>query len=565
MSDFQLVELAADSLVGTVIDERYQILERIGVGGMASVYKARHLGLDSFIALKLLHETSTEHGAIKRFQNEAKFACGLSHPNIAKTTAFGVHNERPYIVMEFIAGQSLAARLAKSPLVLEEALPVFQQCCDALRYAHEQGLIHRDIKPSNIMIDESLPDKPRPKVTDFGIATTGDVNQRLTKTGELLGSPSYMSPEQWRGELVDTRSDIYSFGCLMYETLTGQTPFDGANSFQIMIKHLDHPCPLPSKLDSRLKKIDAVILKTLAKDPLRRYQSFEQLLNDLRTIEAGGKLTLPSPIVSNSKWAGAFQNRKLLLTIICALAMCSLAATAFCTIHTESPNNVRPRRITFSPFERRHVLYTSLSNMVDPKTGAIPSKFSQEALKEANHYLESSIMPLARGADNMITISDASLSSHYSLINRFTLVYDFNPEKEADHLLKVQDWRIAAEESGKAHPNMERWKAFVDIFRYTPSLRPYGGLAVQRLQSEARMLQNRISNELNENPSPHAFAYLKAFADDQANMLEWAETIEVDPKYHIPKTAETERLSNMSNSLIERVNKLLDEWDFKRK
>lgn len=274
-----------------IIGERWLILERLGEGGMSVVYKAKHLEINRVVAIKVLlpHLTSNAKN-LKRMMQEGKAAGSLNHPNVMKIDDFGHTSDgRTFIIMEFINGRSLAEVIEQEgKLEPMRALFIFVQAVNALSHAHERNIIHRDLKPSNLML---VPDEEHDelvKVVDFGIAKLlGDEEEQmlhLTQTGEVFGSPLYMSPEQCRGQKLDARSDIYSMGCLMYETLSGKAPIRGANILDTMQRQLSEmPVPLVDERapDSLLKRLNAIVIKCLAKDREDRYRTMADLETDL--------------------------------------------------------------------------------------------------------------------------------------------------------------------------------------------------------------------------------------------------------------------------------------------
>ncbi|HNB22107.1 MAG TPA: serine/threonine-protein kinase [Candidatus Melainabacteria bacterium] len=282
-----------------IFDNCWLITERLGEGGMSVVYKARHLELNRIVAIKvLLPHLTTNTKNLQRFKQEAVTASALSHPNLIRVENFGVTPEgRTFIIMDFVEGMSLADVIAKEgKLDPVRAVFVFVQAANALQHAHERNVIHRDLKPSNIMLINMGDEGESVKIVDFGIAKLllddEDQVQHLTQTGEVFGSPLYMSPEQCRGEKLDLRSDIYSMGVLMYEALTGHAPVRGANAFETMHKQLSEiPAPIvDSKApDSLLKRLNAVVMKALEKDPSARYQSMEELERDLNNALIGAE------------------------------------------------------------------------------------------------------------------------------------------------------------------------------------------------------------------------------------------------------------------------------------
>lgn len=264
---------------GDIYDNKLQIIECLGQGGMGVVYKVMHLTLEELFALKVVRaEIISDPAAVKRLKNEAQLASQLLHDNIVRVTASGMCDGTPYILMEFLTGDSLAEKLAKrSPLSIEELFPIVEQCCHALSHAHARGIAHLDLKPGNIW----LQDNNNVKLLDFGIAKAIDEGQdsrKLASTGTLVGSPAYMSPEQCRGRAPSAASDVYSLGCVIYECLTGETPFTGEVMSAVLLKHLNEAPRRPSKHVASLQPFDEIILKMLSKEPKQRPKLAEVLL-----------------------------------------------------------------------------------------------------------------------------------------------------------------------------------------------------------------------------------------------------------------------------------------------
>lgn len=279
------------SLTGEVLKQRYEIQDLLGSGGMASVYRARDVSTGSTYAVKVISSMLGDQGLLaQRLEVEANAARALNHPAICAVHDSGeTASGSAYLLMDFIDGQTLDTILDKEESLSEaRAIELFLQVCRGLAHAHEKNVIHRDLKPSNLMLDE-VDGHDNVKILDFGIAKiTGEDQEdktKLTQTGELIGSPLYMSPEQCRGDQLDGRSDIYSFGCLMYEVLCGHTPFSGENPIKIIIKHLSNdPPPLPDDISRGLQ---TVVARCLEKDALDRYQSASELLEDLQRVKDG--------------------------------------------------------------------------------------------------------------------------------------------------------------------------------------------------------------------------------------------------------------------------------------
>jgi beta-lactam-binding protein with PASTA domain/predicted Ser/Thr protein kinase len=273
-----------DTLINTLFDGRYRIVRKLGSGGMADVYLAEDEELGRRIAIKILNDRhANDEQFVERFRREAKNAAGLSHPNIVAIYDRGEAEGTYYIAMEYLDGRSLKELVvARGPLPISDAIDATRQVLAALRFAHRKGVVHRDIKPHNVMADAD----GRLKVTDFGIARAG-VSQ-MTEAGSIIGTAQYLSPEQARGAPVDQRSDLYSIGVVLYEMLTGKTPFSGETPVEIAMKHLSDP-PRPPSLERPdiSPDLDMVVLRALAKHPEDRFQTAEELDAELERVSRG--------------------------------------------------------------------------------------------------------------------------------------------------------------------------------------------------------------------------------------------------------------------------------------
>jgi serine/threonine protein kinase len=275
-----------------LLDNRYQVLSLIATGGMGSIYKARQPALNKTVAIKMLKVQNRGDGAWARFEQEAKAVSQLEHPNIIRVYDFGeTADGQPFMVMDFVEGSNLQNLLkAENNLPIEEGLNIFRQICAGMTHAHSRKVFHRDLKPGNIMLSGLEGTNPQVRIVDFGLAKVMDGTedlQALTQTGEVFGSPLYMSPEQALGKKVDARSDIYSLGCIMHETLTGTLPLMGATPFETLMKHMnDKPLNLrQAKRDGKYSdELVALCSKTLAKDPNKRFQTMEELREALDAV-----------------------------------------------------------------------------------------------------------------------------------------------------------------------------------------------------------------------------------------------------------------------------------------
>ena len=269
------------NLEGRVLGNRYEMIKKIGNGGMATVYKATDLVLKRYVAVKILRdEFTTDEEFIKRFETEAQSAARLTHPNIVSIFDVGVDNGIYYIVMELIQGKTLKEIITeeRGPLPWKWSVNVAIQIASALEMAHKNNIIHRDIKPHNIIITED----GIAKVTDFGIAKAVS-NSTITAFGTTIGSVHYFSPEHARGGYTDAKSDLYSLGVVMYEMVTGKVPFDADTPVSVALKHMqEEPVPPIEENPNLPESINQIILKALKKDPMFRYQTSTEMLQDLR-------------------------------------------------------------------------------------------------------------------------------------------------------------------------------------------------------------------------------------------------------------------------------------------
>jgi serine/threonine protein kinase len=277
----------------------YELLEEVGEGGMGVVFKARHRVTNGVLAIKvMLPEIAQKRKNVQRFLIEAKAASSLKHPNICKVFDFGsTESGLSYLVMEWIDGISLGRKVIRDKRVpAAGAIRIFQQISTALAHAHERKVIHRDLKPENIMLTRDSEGRTEVKVVDFGIAKMihedADVTRSytLTSDGMVVGTPLYMSPEQARSHTIDGRSDIYSLGCLMYFTLTGNPPFIGETGVDTVYKHINEP---PPPIDSALNippDLIRIVRRSLEKKPEDRYQTMQELSVDLKKLSKGVSL-----------------------------------------------------------------------------------------------------------------------------------------------------------------------------------------------------------------------------------------------------------------------------------
>lgn len=295
-----------------VIAERYETLFELGAGGMGVVYKARDSLLKNFVAIKMLRANDLTPEEFLRFQIEAKAAGNLNHPNIVTIYTFGMDGHLPYMIMEYVEGTSLTSFIKEhGPLTFEEAMPIFAQICDGMTHAHRKGVLHRDLKCSNILLSKKDSGELQVRILDFGIAKIEGEDGSVTKTGLVLGSPRYMSPEQFSGGKLDARSDVYSMGCIIFEVLTGRAPYEAENI--LALKQLHESAPIPDPQDfcpgrHFSEALKVVMKKALAKTPANRYQKMDHLkaallsaLNNPDSPHGDFRIGMLSPFNAGSK------------------------------------------------------------------------------------------------------------------------------------------------------------------------------------------------------------------------------------------------------------------------
>lgn len=386
---------------GDVASGRYRIQSLIGHGGMGIVYKVEQIFLRKELAMKVLSTRCVSDITVRRFQTEARAAFGIDHPNLISVHDFGLLDDKvPFLVMDYIDGESLSERIAtRGTLEVNEAVPIFLRICFGLGYAHQQGVIHRDIKPSNIMLVAGMDvrDEGSVKIVDFGIAKFTQVEkndiQALTRTGEVFGSPLYMSPEQCSGNPVDERSDIYSLGCVFFEALTGTTPFVGANALSTMMLHMGERTP--SMKEASMGKdfpplLEQIIVKMLAKSASDRYQNMAHVAADLaaleRNLEDPHLLANTIMVVDESKKTSSEPNqlsisKTALYLIMACVVILSSVISSLITLSFENNNHpsVKPqtsfRKLKVDKylmdFENR--LFTSLDLKAERPTMSNPA------------------------------------------------------------------------------------------------------------------------------------------------------------------------------------------------
>lgn len=349
----QVEEKVRKKLVAsTIIADRYEVIEKIGEGAMGVVYKARHTELGRTHAIKVLRTKIVDDSASReRFKREGKIAASLNHPNLTAIYDCGEMSDGfPFLVMDFVEGHSLDQMIKRfGCLSADVAVPLFIQMCKGLAHAHQKGIIHRDLKPGNVMI-VSEGKNTSAKIMDFGIAKHTEAESNLTNTGEVFGSVFYMSPEQCAGQSLDARTDIYSLGCLMYETLAGKPPLRGENAVQTIYKHMNEKPKSFLEIGAAVPKdIEDIIFKAMEKDPARRFQSADEMAASLERLlgpstpglEANPQertaVSAPLSTYQQTSIVGTKSKRGAVVTAIAALLLLGGIAIGFMTTQQRQP------------------------------------------------------------------------------------------------------------------------------------------------------------------------------------------------------------------------------------
>ena len=337
------------SVIGTRLNGRYRIEDRIGSGGMSTVYRAFDETLEREVAIKVLHgHISEDEAALERFRREARTVARLSHPHVVMVIDAGEDDGHPYIVFEHVRGETLKDRIKREgPLPVAEAIAYAIEIGRALQAAHERGLVHRDVKPQNVLIDE----EGRAKVTDFGIAL-GIEREQLTGAGKVIGTTDYVSPEQAMGKEVTGQSDIYSLGIVLYEMLTGTVPFTGDNHVTVAMKHIHEGLP---DVQSRRPEVSAALAsmvdRATAKECSARYPSMADFVRDLEEVltyesaRSGGATGEATAILSQlpgTVSGRAKRRRRLTLALVYVAIAVGVAALAALLINGENQQSEPP-------------------------------------------------------------------------------------------------------------------------------------------------------------------------------------------------------------------------------
>jgi eukaryotic-like serine/threonine-protein kinase len=325
-------------MVGEVLSDRYEVEQLVGTGGMSSVFRAHDRLLDRKVALKVLHQQYTEDAEyVERFRREARAVAALSHPNIVTVIDRGEHENRQFIVFEYVDGENLKALIERrGPAPVTTSLELALQIARGLSFAHQRGLIHRDVKPQNVLLNGD----GQAKVTDFGIARSVDVQHGMTQTGTVLGTSDYIAPEQAQGQRVDEHTDVYSLGVVLYEMLTNEVPFPGENFVAVAMRHINEAPPsIRDKRPDVSPRLEAAVQRAMAKRPEDRW-TMADFCRELEAnlAEAKGDTTVPSPVVRRARAARRGPNPwPIVLALLTLIAIGAVIAYLLANRSNNSP------------------------------------------------------------------------------------------------------------------------------------------------------------------------------------------------------------------------------------
>ncbi|MGH2592932.1 MAG: protein kinase domain-containing protein [Anaerolineae bacterium] len=470
----------------------YRISEQLGSGGMATVFKAYHASLDRYVAIKVLHPAFKEDpNFLARFQREARVVARLEHPNIVPVYDYNDHSGQPYLVMRYVEGETLKARLARDPLSLEEILKVVHSVGVALIYAHGQGVLHRDIKPSNVM----LTPKGDVFLTDFGLARIAQAGESTLSQDSVLGTPQYISPEQARGDRdLDVRTDVYSLGVVVYELLVGRVPYQADTPYAVVHDHIFTPLPMPRSINPNLSEpLERFLLKTLSKDRADRFQSIEDMLAGLNraVAESGIKLSgsistiiqpdsaptlAAAPQLADAPAAATSKKPVSPLVWIGLGALIVIAIVAVLLL-------ARPRQIPAAPIATRNPPANTPAPVDNPPPD--PGQTTRQILGEANAFFRqgNDLVLQARPDEARATFQQAAEKAEEGL---GTLSAPGTPAEGELHVLAAESW-LASGHPDRAEPHFD-WL----VESAQDKAKPLTGLAL------AYLLQDRVDDALHQ-------------------------------------------------------------------
>ena len=370
-----------EDLIGKQFGQ-YQIVEPLGEGGMAAVYKGYQPAMERFVAVKVLpRQMASSDEFLTRFRREAKLLAQLQHPHILPVFDYGEADGYPYIIMPFVHSGTLTELLTRGRLPLSEVRRIMIQLGEALGYAHARGMIHRDIKPSNVLIDE----QGNCLLSDFGLARMADASAKLTTSGAIMGTPAYMSPEQGAGSKVDHRSDIYSLGIVLYEMVTSRVPYVAETPIAVVFKHIQDPLPSARDFNPTLpESIELVLLKALAKRPEDRFQTAEEFIQAIRLAIPERDPVEKTFVVSNTAGVLAKDQRpnRIPVWAFAGIGAVVLIAITIFVAMTSKANNSPPPVATTVPTHLNTSVPTNLPSPTSLASTSTVEPSSSEIFKD---------------------------------------------------------------------------------------------------------------------------------------------------------------------------------------
>ncbi len=432
-----------DSLIGKTIG-KYQIVEHLGRGGMAQVYKAYQPALDRYVAIKLMHSFLAEDkGFLNRFQREARAVAQLRHPNIVQLIDFDVTDGvYYYMVMEFIDGHTLKVRLQEmadnnQTMPVDEAIRIARDVAGALSYAHSHDMLHRDIKPSNVMLNQ----ESQVILTDFGIAKILS-NPQYTASGGMTGTPSYISPEQGLGEPGDARSDLYSLGTMFFQMMAGRLPYEADTAVAVVLKHINDPLPLPSQLNPTLPPgIDRIILRAMAKNPNDRYQTADEFIEHLDRVKAGLSIPQAAPSMLSATTTAGSTGQTAIVFSDAPLPLAPQRVGALTSAVRLAPYTLSPGYAVIDPTDLPDVCDADWNRAVDHFTKGYITKWLREGVNQLRaayqHGLADDLELIAVRAETIVqrvqnsddVVRSAGLEEFLELLGAALPVMEVTPQR----------------------------------------------------------------------------------------------------------------------------------------
>jgi serine/threonine-protein kinase len=474
-----------EALVGTLFAGRYEIEAVLGAGGMGEVFRARHVRIGRMFAIKVLHRRLSQPKIVQRFEREAELAGKLTHPNVVPVVDLSTTDAGDlYLVMDFVEGHALSELLVETPMKAERVVAIAKQLCDGLDHAHGLGLVHRDFKPENIIVARDSRGAEVPRIVDFGMAILREEmandsgeRERLTTDGMVVGTPTYMSPEQVRGEAIDARSDLFALGIMMFELLTGRLPFDG-DGVDVARANLEHETP---RMRARVPTVEVdpvlegLVARLMEKDPARRPQSAREVRELFDLIETDRReamivlgVDLPSPPLPpvrrelhTGKRAAVRPSRSLRIAVAGAIALLLLAVIA--RIATRST----PQRVAAAPIDARTEIVTVTVPVPVPIEPPAPPPGPLPAPGPTPHPVPHKLVPVAADAlpAPQTTPSASELAALYRSVGQTLQTLD---REQGDSL-----WQ------------RYRWIRLAD-YLVTPDKRAEGARLLEAIASDAR-------------------------------------------------------------------------------